>query len=138
MKHLVLLLVLLPDLSFADTLVAARTIRSQTILTAADVAIQPADRVGGFTSPDEVIGLEARVALYAGRPIQPGDVGPAAVIERNQIVPLIYRGAGLTIIAEARALGRAGPGDQLRVMNLGSRSTVNGTVTPDGSVLVGN
>ena len=129
--------VLLALPALADTVVAARNVRSQAILSLGDLALVEAEMPGGFQSIDDVIGLEARVVLYAGRPIRPSDVGPAAIIERNQIVTLIYRRGTLAIAAEARALGRAGIGDRLRVMNLASRSTVTGTVKADGTVTVG-
>lgn len=121
----------------AETLVAARTLRAATLIGPADVVLIAEAHPGALTSPDEAIGLEARVALYAGRPIRPGDVGPAAVVERNGIVVLVYRRGGLSIFTEGRALGRGAPGEMIRVMNLSSRTTVSGLVAPDGSVLVG-
>jgi len=121
----------------AETIVAARTIRAQTVLTAADVKLSEAANDGAFASIDEVVGLEARVALYAGRPIRPGELGPPAIVDRNQVVTLVYRRAGLEILAEGRALGRAGAGDRLRVMNLQSRQTITGRVRADGVVVVG-
>ena len=123
--------------AMAETLIAARTIRSQAILTAADLNVVAGSIPGALITKDEAIGLEARVVLYAGRPIHPGDVGPPAIVERNQIVTLLYRRGGLTIVADARALGRAGIGDRLRVMNLTSRTTVTGLVHSDGTVSVG-
>jgi len=120
-----------------EALIAARTIPSHQILTASDVIVQNETIRGTLSSPDQAVGLEARVVLYAGRPIRQGDVGPAASVERNQIVTLVYRRGSLLIAADARALGRGGPGDKLRVMNLSSRSTVTGTVGENGSVYVG-
>lgn len=130
-------MLLAPCFSFADTIVAARTIRAQTILTSSDMALVTGDIPGSLISQDEGIGLEARVVLYSGRPIMAGDIGPAAIIERNQIVKLVFSTGTLSISADARALGRAGPGDLLRVMNLTSKSTVSGIVGPNGSVYVG-
>lgn len=127
---------LMPLAVFADTIVAARTIRAQTILAPSDLTVIQGDVAGALISPAEAIGLEARVVLYSGRPIMAGDVGPAAIIERNQIVKLVYEIGTLSISADARALARAGPGDLLRVMNLTSKSTVSGIVAPDGSVYV--
>lgn len=121
----------------AETLIAARTVRSQAILTPSDFSVIESTIPGSLDNPDQAIGLEARVVLYAGRPIRPEDVGPAAIIERNQIVTLLFRRGQLVIAADARALGRAGIGDVLRVMNLASRSTISGTVQPDGTVTVG-
>ncbi len=120
----------------AETIVATRTIRSQAILTESDIELIEQNIAGALTSPEDVIGMEARVVLYAGRPIRINDIGPPALVERNQIVTLYFSTGGLVIAAEARALGRAGIGDRLRVMNLASRSTVTGWVLQDGSVSV--
>ena len=120
----------------AETLVAARTIRAQAILAPSDIAIAEATVPGALRDPAEAVGLEARIVLYAGRPIRPGDLGPPAIVARNQIITLLYRQGGLTIATEGRALGRGGPGDAIRAMNTASRSTVTGTVTETGAVLV--
>jgi len=120
----------------ADTLVATHTIRAQTILTPADVAVVPGDTLGAYTALDEVVGQEARVAIYAGRPLRLEEVGPPALVERNQIVTLFYATGSLNIVAEGRALGRGGTGDSLRVMNMSSRQTVTGIVREDGTISV--
>ena len=139
MKTLALITVVLTfasNAAFAETVIAARTIRAQTLLAPSDLQVVQGDVPGALIAMDEAVGLEARVVLYSGRPIMAGDVGPAAIIERNQIVKLIYTVGTLSISADARALARAGPGDMLRVMNLTSKSTVSGIVAPNGSVYV--
>ncbi|RKF13044.1 flagella basal body P-ring formation protein FlgA [Roseovarius spongiae] len=138
MRALALLAALAAPPAAADTVVAARTIRAQTLIGAQDVAVKKGDVVGAVSDVDTVIGQEARVALYAGRPIRPGDVGPPALVERNQIVALIYAAGGVAIQTEGRSLSRAGPGERVRVMNLASRLTVSGHVLPDGRVQVSN
>lgn len=122
---------------FGETLVTTRTIRSHAIIAADDVILKDVDIAGSLDRIEDAVGLEARVVLYAGRPIRPSDVGPAAIIKRNQIVMLVYRRGGLRIAADARALGRGGVGDYLRVMNLASRTTVTGIIGADGTVTVG-
>lgn len=129
-----LLCILSPFAATGETVVAARTIRAQAILTPGDLSLIAQDIAGAYVSFDEVVGQEARVVLYAGRPVRIDDVGPPAIVERNQIVTLVYRTGVLEIATEARALARAGVGDRLRVMNLTSRNTVTGWVMPDGSV----
>ena len=137
MRVLILGLVLVaPQIAAADSIVATRTIRAQTVLSVEDFTLVDADIPGALTDPTEVIGLEARVTLYAGRPILASDLGSAAMVERNQTVSLIFRSAGLSILTEGRALTRGGVGDQIKVMNLASRTTVTGTIETDGSVLV--
>jgi flagella basal body P-ring formation protein FlgA len=118
------------------TVLAARTIRAQSVITAADVALDPVRIAGAYGAIADVVGLEARTNLYAGRPIRLGDLGPPAVIERNATVLLTYRAGPLAITAEGRALARAGVGEMVRVMNLASRSTVTGRVAADGTVAV--
>ena len=102
----------------------------------ADLQLRGVDVAGTFSNIEEVVGLEARVALYPGRPVRVADVGPPAVIERNQVIQLTYLRGGLAIRTEGRALGRGGEGDRVKVMNLASRNTVLGLVQSDGSVSV--
>jgi flagella basal body P-ring formation protein FlgA len=122
----------------ADTVVSARTIRPNQIISEMDVTFAAGHLESGFARLADVIGQEARVALYAGRPILVGDIGPPAVIARNQIVALHYRANGITISTEGRALERGAIGDRVRVMNLGSRATVFGQVLNDGTIEVRN
>jgi len=65
-----------------------------------------------------------------------GDVRPADGVERKALVRLPYTTPFISIQADGRALDRGAPGDRIRVMNLSSRSTVSGTVMPNGSVEV--
>lgn len=137
-RILAVLLVAIPAIASAESLVAARTIRSQAILTAADLSVVSAHLPGAMADPANAIGMESRVVLYAGRPIRASDIGPPAVVGRNEIVLVHYRNGPLNITMEGRTLGRAGIGDRVRIMNLESRSTVTGTVNSDGSIVVHN
>ncbi|WP_164660574.1 flagellar basal body P-ring formation chaperone FlgA [Tropicibacter sp. Alg240-R139] len=122
--------------SLAEILVPARAIRAKEIIGAQDLVPKSADVPGAVSHADEVIGKEARVALYPGRPIRFSDIGPPAVVDRNDVVSLIFNRGGLTIIAEGRAMGRGATGEIIRVMNLTSRSTVTGRIRSDGSIEV--
>lgn len=136
MIRLALLLWLGAAPALAEIVVPARTIPARSLIMAEDLALDPAVVPGAVDRIEAIVGMEARVALYAGRPIRPGDIAFPAVIERNQIVRLIYRNGGLTIITEGRALDRASPGDVIRVMNLASRSTVNARIGIEGDAYV--
>ncbi len=123
--------------AMADSLVATRTIRAQMVLAPEDVAMVQADIPGALTSKDGAVGLEAKVTLYAGRPIHAGDLAQPSLVKRNQLVSVIYQVGGLTIRTDGRALERGAAGDVIQVMNLSSHMTVEGSVAPDGSVSVG-
>ncbi|MDP3958647.1 MAG: flagellar basal body P-ring formation chaperone FlgA [Pseudorhodobacter sp.] len=130
------LLLFLPAMAQADSLVATRTIPAQSVLAETDMTLVAAEIPGALTSLPEAVGLEARVTLYAGRPIHAGDLRPPAIIDRNQIVVLTYTAGALAIVTEGRALARGGMGDQIRVMNLASRTTVTGRIMAGGMVQV--
>ncbi|WP_375279458.1 flagellar basal body P-ring formation chaperone FlgA [Pseudooctadecabacter sp.] len=120
----------------AETLIAARTIPARTILAPEDILIRDVSVAGGIADPALAIGQEARVALYAGRPIRSADLATPAIVERNQIIQIIYRQGGIVISTEGRALDRAGPGDWIRVMNLSSRATITAQIHESGVALV--
>ncbi len=136
MWRICLLLALAGPVS-AESLVATRTIRARTVVAAEDLTLVSADLPGALSEADQAVGLEARVAIYAGKPVRPGDLGPPTLVERNQTVTLVYLSGGLAISTEGRALARGSEGDEIRVMNLGSRNTVMGRVGPGGAVFVG-
>ena len=129
---------LVPTFGLADSIGATRTIRAQSVVTEDAISFVVAHYEGAISDPSDVLGLEARITIYSGRPIRPGDVGPPALIERNEIVTLVYAYNGLSILTEGRSLSRAADGERARVMNLSSRKSVSGVVRPDGSVLVSN
>ncbi|MCF2905961.1 flagellar basal body P-ring formation protein FlgA [Octadecabacter sp. CECT 8868] len=136
MRVLVLVFSVLAGPVISDTVVAARTLPARTLIGPEDILLRDTNVVGAIDQPELAIGRESRVALYAGRPIRLGDIGPPAVIERNQIVMLVYRRNGISISTEGRALDRAGPGDLIRVMNLSSRATVSAVIDDNGIAFV--
>lgn len=126
----------IPEMLRADIVIATRTIRAQSVILPTDLTLADGNMAGAADEVAQVVGQEARVAIYAGRPVQLSDIGPPAVITRNQIVPLVFQKNGLQITAEGRSLGRAAPGERVRVMNMSSRATVSGRVASDGTVFV--
>jgi flagellar basal body P-ring formation protein FlgA len=121
----------------ADMVTALRMIPARALIAVGDLKLTEGDAAGGFAEMAAVAGMEARVALYPGRPIMPGDIGPRAAVERNQIVALHFTRGVLHISADGRAMDRAAAGERVRVMNLTSKNIVSGVVNPDGSIEVG-
>lgn len=137
MRLLISLVMLLTAQSaLADMLVPVRTIRAKELITHADLTVKKGEAAGAVSNLRDVVGKEARVSLYAGRPIQSGDIGPPAIVDRNQIVFVRFSRGGLNISTEARALNRAAVGEIVRVMNINSRATLSGIVAEDGTIRV--
>ncbi|MCC1491220.1 flagellar basal body P-ring formation chaperone FlgA [Cognatishimia sp. F0-27] len=118
----------------ADVVVATRTIRPQQVITDMDVRVQPGTRPGAHSDLIGVLGKEARVAIYPGRAVMRDAVTAPALVDRNQLVELVFAKGPLHIITEGRALGRGGTGDRIRVMNLSSRAVLFGTIVSNGTV----
>jgi len=138
-RLLALLLALLPALPAAAQTewLATRTLRATQVIGPDDLAPgREAARPGFVSDPAQAVGMEARVTLYAGRPVPLSGLAPAALVERNQLVTLVFRHGGLEIRAEGRALGRAGPDETIRVLNLASRTAVTGRAVAPGLVSV--
>jgi len=133
---LILVLLCAPGPALAEALLAAHTLRAQTLLTAQDLVVADREIAGALERLEDVVGQETREIIYAGRPILRSQIGRPALITRNQIVALVYETPAMRIVTEGRALGRAGLGERVRVMNTGSRTTVSGLVESDGSVVV--
>jgi len=131
------LLALTAHPALAGSVVAVRAIRAQTVVTAADLDIAEEDAPGAVTDIMAIVGLETKVTLYPGRPILPSQLGPPALVERNQVVRMVFKDGPLAISTDGRTLDRGGEGERIRVMNLGSRQIVTGAVAADGSIEVG-
>ncbi|MCA0995416.1 flagellar basal body P-ring formation chaperone FlgA [Alloyangia pacifica] len=136
--HLILSLTLaLPcviGLAHAESVLAARPIRAQEIIGADALRLDPKSIDGAVTTLEDAIGRESRTAIYAGQPLMRAQLAEPALIERNQLVELIYTHGGLRISAEGRAMARGRVGDRIRVMNISSRNMLVGTVGPGGKI----
>lgn len=137
MRWLLILLALAGPVFAQETVIAAGTIRAATLIGPADLATVEGATPGALSDMEEAIGMEARINLYPGRPIRPGDLSRPAIVERNEIVSLRYNYGGLLVMTEGRALDRAAEGEALRVINLASRQTITATATSPGLVTVG-
>jgi flagellar basal body P-ring formation protein FlgA len=120
----------------ADILVPAHTIRAKQVIAATDLVVKTVDIPGAISDPSVIIGQEAQKALFPNRPIRGSDIGPPALVERNQLVKMVFRNGGLQIIADGRSMGRGAIGDTVRVLNIASRTTLSGRVRTDGKIEV--
>ena len=112
--------------SYASDVTAARTLRVGSVVEKTDLKLN-GDHADNVAS--ELIGKEIKRAIYVGRAITKSDVGPITVVDRNDVVQLSYQYNGLWIRTEARALEPGGLGEEITVMNLGTRISVRARIT---------
>lgn len=134
MRWLVLLLALAPLPATAAVLAAARTLPAGTVITAGDLRAIDSDRPG-LSDPAEAIGLQTRITIHEGRPLQTALLQAPKLIGRNQMHPLVFQRGTLRIVTTARTLSDGAAGEVIRVMNLESRATISAVVQPDGSLV---
>ncbi|NDW32014.1 flagellar basal body P-ring formation chaperone FlgA [Salipiger sp. PrR007] len=134
MRAALLALLLAAGPAGAEIVVAARTIRAQEVIAPEAVRLDPRRSEGAAETLEAVIGRESRVAIYPGQPVLKVQLTEPALVERNQLVDLVYDHAGLRITTEGRAMSRGREGDRIRVMNLSSRNLLFGTIGADGRV----
>lgn len=134
MRTLTLILALsIPLPALAGGLIAARTLPAGTVIAADDLDMAEGDPKG-LGDPARVIGLETRITIHEGRPIQASLLRRPTLVGRNQIVRMSFQRGALHIVTDGRALDEGGAGDLIRVMNLTSRNTVTARIAPDGSL----
>mgnify|MGYP000952857755 FL=1 len=137
MRALIVMLALLPGAAFAGALGAAHTLPVGHVIAAGDLTVIDSDRPG-LTDPSAAIGMQTRITIYEGRPLHATMLQAPRVVGRNQIVRLRFRRGALQIDTEGRAMSDGAAGELIRVMNMGSRSTVTAQVMPDGTLAVTN
>jgi flagellar basal body P-ring formation protein FlgA len=104
----------------------------------ARVARLRAERVrpGQAQRLDEVVGMELRRPMAVEQGFALVDLGAPSIVQRNALVTLLLDAPGLQLAVQGRALRAAARGEVLPVMNLISRSVVEGVAVAPGRVRV--
>ena len=77
-----------------------------------------------------------RRPVRANEPVKLADLQAPVVVAKGATVTMIVEAPGLQLTAVGRALGNAGVGDVVQVMNAQTRTTVEGVVEGPGRVRV--
>jgi flagella basal body P-ring formation protein FlgA len=124
-----------------DLPVLTRPIARGEVITAADVEwIQLAEgrvRAEHLSSEAALVGMAARRSLRPGAPLREFDLEAPSIIERGEIVSLIFQSGALTLAARARAMESGAQGDLIRFVNLQSNRTVEAVAEGPGRARVG-
>jgi flagella basal body P-ring formation protein FlgA len=96
----------------------------------------PLARVGGYTviTRDDLVGMEVRRMLTQGRPIMTQSVTKPIIIDRGDRISIRYDDGLLALTAPGKALGDAHEGQEVRVVNLASNTSLTGVAIGEGIV----
>lgn len=124
-----------------EVVTVARAVGRGETLKHADLVVErrPRTQLGtGFVSGiEQAAGLAARNALQPGAALRTADLMKPEIVQRNEVVTLIYEVPGITLTVRGKALDGGTEGDTVAVMNEQSKRMVQGTVIGPGRVYVG-
>jgi flagella basal body P-ring formation protein FlgA len=93
-------------------------------------------RPGAAERLDQVVGQQLQRPVGSEAPFQRGDLAAPTLVGKNTLVTMIVEAPGISLTAQGRALEAAPRGGLVPVMNLASRTVVEGQVTGPGRVRV--
>jgi flagellar basal body P-ring formation protein FlgA len=120
----------------------AQTTERGTTLKDSDVLIERRPRTeigrGIVTSREQAIGQAARSTLQPGRPLRFTDLMKPDMVQRNEMVTLVYEAPGVLLTTRGKAVEGGAQGNAISVFNEQSKRTVQGTIVGPGRVAVTN
>lgn len=93
-------------------------------------------RPGHAQQLEQVVGQELRRPMASEQGFAVVDLGPPSIVQKNGLVTLLLESPGISLTAQGRALEAAARGGTVPVMNLASRSIVEGVAVAPGRVRV--
>lgn len=123
-----------------EVVAATRTLSRGDVVAENDLVISriPARQAiaGAATTAAEIVGLSPRRSVPAGQPLIPGDFSAPILVNRGDMVHIVYRSGALSLSADGRALASGAKGSTISVMNLSSNRVIDGVVNAAGTVEV--
>jgi flagella basal body P-ring formation protein FlgA len=124
----------------ANAVVTTRRLLPDDVIAPGDVRLvqMPVRRIGSDALHDvaAVVGQSARRAIALGQPIAAGDIGQPVMIAKGATVVVMMDTPGMSIAAQALALGSGGRDDTIQVMNPLSRAVMEARVTGPGRAAI--
>ncbi len=123
-----------------ETVTVVNSIDRGTVLKASDLVVERRPRAD--VARDAIVGIERAAGLAARNVIRPGQALRAAdltrpeIVQRGQMVTLVFEAPGLTLTLRGKATESGAEGDTVAVLNEQSKRTVQGVVAGPGHVVV--
>ncbi|WP_404384826.1 flagellar basal body P-ring formation chaperone FlgA [Caenispirillum salinarum] len=89
-----------------------------------------------LTDPGQLVGRTPRRFVQAGAPVTEIQVQRPRMVSKGDVVTMSYSTPFMTLTTQGRAMEHGGLGDQVRIQNLQSNTTVTAVVTDHNAVTV--
>jgi flagellar basal body P-ring formation protein FlgA len=108
------------------------------VLRPSDLTIlrRPKTEGGAIADMAEVVGRAARNQLHPGQPLHAADLMKPEVVQRNDVVTIVYQAPGVVLTLRGQAQDAGAIGDSIGVLNVESKRVVQGVVSAPGRVTV--
>jgi flagella basal body P-ring formation protein FlgA len=108
------------------------------VLRESDLTIlrRPKTEGGAIADLADVVGRAARHQLRPGQPLHAADLMKPEVVQRNDIVTIVYQAPGVVLTLRGQAQDAGAIGDSIGVLNVETKRTVQGVVSAPGRVTV--
>lgn len=120
--------------------VLTRRVRPGEIIRKADIIEVPrrADslRRGIVLDTGTILGKSSRRMLQPDQPIRSADIREPVLVNRGDLVTMIFRSSNMMITAKGKSYGRGAKGDTVRVRNSSSGKTVEAVIIGPNKVSV--
>jgi flagella basal body P-ring formation protein FlgA len=120
-----------------ESVTLTRALRRGDTVRESDVLMQrrPKAEVGDDAiSIDQAVGLAAKRPLRANLALRAADLSRAEVVQRNEMVTMLYEVPGIVLTMRAKALEAGAVGDVIGVVNMQTNRTIQATVAGPGRV----
>lgn len=121
-----------------DAVTVDHPVERGTVLKASDLVVQrrPKSEGSAIGNIHAAAGLAARHELRPGQALRDADLMKPAIIQRNDMVTIVYEAPGFTLTLRGQAQDAGALGDTISVLNVKSKRTVQGIVSGPGRVTV--
>ena len=125
---------------YKEVLVAAKPLQRGKILTNDDLKLVSKDLSelsrGYIEDRQLLLGMQVKQHTPAGKALTPAMMKKPRVVEKGQRVTMVVKAVGMEVRMAGKALVPGAIGDRVRVHNLTSKQTLEGTVTAPGEVRI--
>ncbi len=123
-----------------EVVVPASDLDRGDALQAKDLTIikRPANQIGAdvITAMSDLVGMIPRRVLRAGEMVKQADLAKPILVEKNQLITVVYSGKGLTLSMRGRAQSNGSMGEAMRVQNQQSKRIIEGVVSGPAQVTI--
>ncbi|RDV05192.1 flagellar basal body P-ring formation chaperone FlgA [Undibacter mobilis] len=124
----------------AEVVMVSHSVDRGAVLRAADLQVErrPRAEVGrdAIVGIERAIGMAARSVIRPGQPLRSADLTRPEIVQRGQMVTLVFEAPGLTLTLRGKATEAGAEGDTVTVLNEQSKRSVQGVVVGPGHVVV--